>query len=464
MLKGLLPNRSILLSLINAARGVLGGATISILIANYFSQELQGYYYTFLSVLGLQVFVEMGLGTVVLQFASHEWANLRWVDGGITGDQESRARLSSLALLSLRWYRTAALISFIFLSICGYFFFTQKDDNGINWLGPWLTLVTFTALRFCMTPHLALLEGCGRQEQVYGYRLFEGLCAAMATIVAIMENAGLWAVAFSAAITQLCCFLYLKGAQRQFFRELVIASSAQRPINWRYDLLPMQWRIALSWMAGYFIFQLTTPLVFHYQGATTAGQVGMTLALTASVNSLASIWLFTKVPAFGRLIAVRKWSELDALAGDATRSAVIVALLGSLAGYGLLWALHHYQCSIATRFLSPDASIGFLIAVVFQQIIQAEAYYLRSFKREPLLFSSILCAIVTGLSTWMASAHAGPKAVGWAYCAATAFVGLPLSTWVFRRCRHAWQREPAEPGDALAQTGKATPSLGVGRL
>jgi hypothetical protein len=33
----------------------------------------QGFYYTFGSVLALQVFVKLGLVTVIVQMASHEW-------------------------------------------------------------------------------------------------------------------------------------------------------------------------------------------------------------------------------------------------------------------------------------------------------------------------------------------------------------------------------------------------------
>src|SRR3990172_2856854 len=48
----------------------------AILIATKFTPELQGYYYTFATILALQVFVELGLGTVIVQFASHEWSKL----------------------------------------------------------------------------------------------------------------------------------------------------------------------------------------------------------------------------------------------------------------------------------------------------------------------------------------------------------------------------------------------------
>ena len=46
------------------------------MISWYLTAELQGYYYTFTSLIALQVFLELGFSIVVTQFASHEWANL----------------------------------------------------------------------------------------------------------------------------------------------------------------------------------------------------------------------------------------------------------------------------------------------------------------------------------------------------------------------------------------------------
>ena len=71
------------------ARGwrVVGGVISLLLIAKFLTPEIQGYYYTFQSLIALQVFVELGLVVVVVSVTSHEWAKLQLdEEGGIAGD------------------------------------------------------------------------------------------------------------------------------------------------------------------------------------------------------------------------------------------------------------------------------------------------------------------------------------------------------------------------------------------
>ncbi|WP_431243073.1 hypothetical protein ACQ9BO_26135 [Flavobacterium sp. P21] len=84
-------------------------------------------------------------------------------------------------------------------------------------------------------------------------------------------------------------------------------------INYRLEIFPFQWKIALSWISGYFIFQLFNPVLFATEGAVVAGQMGMTLTVLNSIFSLAFSWISTKVPVFSSLIAQKNYKDLDAL-------------------------------------------------------------------------------------------------------------------------------------------------------
>lgn len=67
-----------------SARGwqfVAGPVTLW-LIADYFSAEVRGYFYTFSSVLAIQLFFELGLHTILVNQVSHQWALLRLTDEG----------------------------------------------------------------------------------------------------------------------------------------------------------------------------------------------------------------------------------------------------------------------------------------------------------------------------------------------------------------------------------------------
>ena len=111
----------------------VSGPVSTLLIAVYFSAAVQGYYFTFATLLALQVFVELGLGTVTQQFASHEWSNLSLNDDGvIIGDSKSIEKLSNITRISVKWFLNASIILFIGLSFGGYFFFGSTEDYIVS--------------------------------------------------------------------------------------------------------------------------------------------------------------------------------------------------------------------------------------------------------------------------------------------------------------------------------------------
>ena len=84
-------------------------------------------------------------------------------------------------------------------------------------------------------------------------------------------------------------------------------------VSYKTEIFPYQWKIALSWASGYFVFQLFNPVLFATSGAVVAGQMGMTLAAVNGIASFSSSWISTKVPTFSGLIALRDYVKLDRL-------------------------------------------------------------------------------------------------------------------------------------------------------
>ena len=104
----------------------LGGIITLILISKFMSKEEQGFYYTFSSVLAIQIFFELGLGGILTQFVAHEMAHLKLVNNTfIEGKQENRSRLASILHFSLKWYALFALLLVLILIVAGFFYFSK---------------------------------------------------------------------------------------------------------------------------------------------------------------------------------------------------------------------------------------------------------------------------------------------------------------------------------------------------
>src|SRR5271170_4668279 len=99
------------------------GVITVLLIARFLSPAEQGYYYTFGSLVALQIVFELGFSIVILQLASHERAHLLIApDGAITGDPIAHERLASVLQKSVRWYTVMAIIMAGLLIPSGFYF------------------------------------------------------------------------------------------------------------------------------------------------------------------------------------------------------------------------------------------------------------------------------------------------------------------------------------------------------
>src|ERR1035438_10727403 len=75
------------------AWSLFSGPISILLITRYFSPKIQGYYYTFGSVVAIQAFLELGFSQCIIQFASHEFAHLQFGSGGtLAGDPRAQIR------------------------------------------------------------------------------------------------------------------------------------------------------------------------------------------------------------------------------------------------------------------------------------------------------------------------------------------------------------------------------------
>ena len=103
-------DRAIAYSVAARLVAIVGSTGTVLLIVRFLSPVEQGYYYTLLSLVSLQMVFEMGFSFVIQQLTAHECAHLTIMpDGSVHGDGVPHARLASTLQLSLRWYTVAAL-------------------------------------------------------------------------------------------------------------------------------------------------------------------------------------------------------------------------------------------------------------------------------------------------------------------------------------------------------------------
>jgi hypothetical protein len=414
------------------------GAITVILIATYFSPSVQGFYYTFLSLTAVQVFFELGLTQVVIQFAAHEWANLNFTaTGHIEGDPAALSRLASLARFVNKWFAVASVLFFAGIIGAGWFAFYDAKVQ-IAWQWPWISLCVVVAIDLSTLPLWSLLEGCNQIKSIYGLRFLRAVLNSIVAWAAISQGAGLWALPISMGISLSIVTGVLFYRHGRFFESLLLLKpSGNNVIDWRHELWPMQWRIAVTWLSGYFYFSLFVPVLFKYQGPIPAGQMGMSWNVISAMATIPAMFVQTKVPSLGMLIAQRKWLELDRLTLRIGISAFLVMLLGASSLFMIIWWLNIEGFKLAHRFLPLLPLSLFLVATSLSQVTYPMASYLRAHRREPLMWISLASGLLTAGTVLIFGRYWGALGMALGYLAVSA-LSVPATGWIFLRCRAAW--------------------------
>jgi hypothetical protein len=436
---------------------MLAGPISIFLIGHRLSPAEQGFYYAFSGVLGARVFLELGLSYVVLQFASHEMAGLRWEANGLTGEATYFARLADLFRKSLRWYCVASLLVVALVLPAGLWFLGQRQSDpaaaGVMWVSPWVALVAVAALMMCIVPISAIIEGCGRVDEVTRVRLWEGMAMGISLWIGLLTGCRLFSLAISNAAAVAVTATWLAGTKRRFITDL-LRYTGTSTLSWRREIGPLQWRTAVVWISGYFANQFFIPAAFATYGPEVAGRLGMTLYLITVVAMVSLQWMQTKAAPFGHMVAKRDWAQLDAIYRRSLWQVIIFYILGCMALVIAVQLLFWWRLPIGHRLLDVPTTLLFMAAMGLNQVTACRAIYFRAHKTEPFYGLQLANGVIVGLILIFLMPRTSLFTVGLAYLLCACLPVLIISRLMFQHYRRQHAPSPSSVLDDAANIPK----------
>jgi O-antigen/teichoic acid export membrane protein len=433
-------DRAIGFTILGRGWASLAGLVTITLIARFLSPAEQGYYYTFGSLIALQIVFELGFSLVILQMATHERAHLNISSGGvITGNVKAHGRLASVLQKTVRWYSSAAAILAVFLLTAGSHFFStsQQGTGNVSWRLPWYAAAIAATLTFQVDPLLSFMEGCGFVPEIARLRLVQAVSGSTLAWLALITRHGLFAPAMIIAGNAVVATIWLLRKRYLLF-PLMRHKPDEHRIRWMKEVWHFQWRIAVSWLCGYFIFQLYNPILFKFRGPVVAGQMGMSLTLTTALLTVAISWINTKAAPFGALIARKEYAKLDRLFFQSVKQSAAVCVAGAACIWIGVVLMNWANLPFAHRVLNPFSFGLLLLTAPLNAIVFAQASYLRAHKQEKFLLNSVLGAILVGSSTYFLGRSYGALGVVAGALMVGILVGVPLGTYTFMKYRRLW--------------------------
>lgn len=423
-----------------------GGGVVSVLfVAKFLTGVEQGFYYTFGSIVAIQIFFELGLNGIITQYVAHEVSHLKWEDEiKLSGENKYISRLSSLLHFSVKWYVFFAFLLLVTLIAVGFTFFAKygADSETVVWKLPWILLTISTTLSLLIAPVLAFVEGLGKVKEIAKIRLYQQIIGLLFVWGGLCLGLKLYIPGINGIVGIVIVLIFFLSSDFTKILSTIWKISIVEKVDYKKEIFPYQWKIALSWISGYFIFQLFNPVLFATEGAIVAGQMGMTLAALNGIQALSLSWMTTKIPLYSGLIAQKKYDLLDLIFNKTLKQSISINGLALVLMFLMIFLIRHFNIIIGgldlgSRFLDSLPMILMMVPLFINQFVSSWATYLRCHKQEPFLYISIVIGLLCSLSTILLGKYMGVIGVTGGYCLITT-CSLPWAYYIFKIKKEEW--------------------------
>lgn len=413
----------------------LGSLLSIIFLAIILDESERGFYFTFLSLVALKIFFELGLGNIITQYVAKE----------IGKSKTGKININPIISFVKKWFSIISILLFFFLVFFGNFFFVNQNEL-VDWRAPWILTCLGASFFLFFSPFLSIVSGLGALEEVLKIRTISSLFRLITFWLGLLLGFKLYSLGIS-LIVEVLCLIYFYW--RRLYITLIphLSYTDNKIFNYYKDIFPYQWKIALSWISGYFIFQLFTPLVFRYIGPEASGKMGMTLMFINAIGAFPILWINTKIPEYSRLYGKLKFKRLFCEFYSNLKSSIFVIILLMLifcsAYYVLSVSEYFINIIDLNKYLLPLKPISFLLmALFFNHIISSYAIVLRANMKEPYLYTSVLMGFLVLLSSFLTIKDFGVNGICLAYLICTLIVFIP-SIIIFKKNKNNYLNENA---------------------
>jgi hypothetical protein len=381
----------------------------------------QGVFFVYISLGALLQMSDFGLSYASLQTASHL---------AIPGNEGSFARFR---LKAHRLNFMIMLGTVVLVGALGALILSSRlnaEHPGIPWAASWAAFIFAVFLTQLVSLELALIEGGKSPPLAWSIRFFQELVSGVVFIGALIAGAGLWSLAAYWATRFGFAALWLAVTGSAFDEP---SGPVDTVFNWHKEVWPFQWKIGLSILCGFLIFQAFNPIVLLEQGPVVAGQFGMSLALMNMLIVVTTAWPLSQAARYGGLIQRKQFGELRrAFWPMCIASSLVAASAALVVLLALMWATEH-NFRYVGRF-ADNTTTGILLATaVTHHVTHCFSVVLRAERRDPTLPFTVIGSILLVVVTWLCAHYGVPRDIALANLALT-LLGVPVVIFLY------WQR------------------------
>lgn len=356
-----------------------------LLIALKMTPEMQGFYYLFFSIAGMQQIIEAGFSHTLVQSVSHEMGNVKFEKHYLVGDGSSLYNIGQAMRLGFLWYFLIGLFCLIVIYPIGYFFIAKDHADNLDlWFVPWTAFIISFTLNLLLYPVNFFFEGILHLEKIYKNRFIIQLSSSIVFVVALLLGCGLYSILAFSLCSFVTNFMTLFLPNRKQFLEYIFCFPT---MTYFRTIFKWQLKVGLVWCSGYLYWQLPTIIIFSYLGPVCSGQYSMTMNVVNAVMNIGQVFIKTKAALIGKLRAMNLFLEAYTLYKKYSKWSYITIFLGSICFLSMKLVIPDFV--IWERMLSFSQILILFIFCSINVITQNQAMFARCCKDEPFFKMSI---------------------------------------------------------------------------
>lgn len=388
-------------SFLNQLAKLVSGPLILLIIPLYLSATTQGLWFSIISLGALVVLVDLGFSTIVTQFAAHEFAHLHLTQVGLLeGPVNHMHRLSSLFHFCIKQIKFVGIFIFPILLIINFLILSYSTDFH-EWLIPWFLYNIASFMLFTNNIILSFIEGCNQVAISQKIRLQIAIVNIMIMIILLFFHVQLYALALGAFVSASLGLLLIYMRFGFFIRNF---DKNGNHYPWHAEIYPLLKRYAGSFMSGYFMFQIFTPVALTYYGPIEAGKVGLSIAIWTALLGISNVWLTVVTPKINMLVARKEYDVLQSVFRYALVRSTLTYLVGVIVFVSFYFIVGK-DFFLFKRMIPFTEMVFLATGWFFQVLVNGMAVYIRAHKEEPLLIPSFSMAIYIVIVTIFAATY-----------------------------------------------------------
>lgn len=366
------------------------GFVLIFVVSTFFTPTEQGIFYTFVSLVGAQYFFDLGVGFILANIAGRQAALQK-----MEASQTDFNSLTGIMRFACLWGLLAGFIMLVVIGGIGFYIFRSSSVDIPHLNSIWIAYCGLSCLLMAYNMLSRLYEGLGHVRAMALLRLmFSGINVAFITVLAGL-GFGLAALPIALLISlTITCVTAVLGNRNIYTSFVSLKEEHQTKLNWRKDIWPFQRGVAVTWLAGYVIFQAQIPILYMLNGPEAAGRFGMCVQIFQAINSSANIFLTYSIQSWTDLAVRRQFAHLRQRFWKVCGLTMSVTLLGCVVVLAGLWALDHFESEIGARLSGPSIILLYAIAVVLNQFYFTISYYFRAFETEIIWRQTLIGAVL----------------------------------------------------------------------